>query len=419
MTMTERTPAEQASAGEPRLLPGEPDPSYSAHRQRLGPLPTSGRELIEVVGSAGLRGRGGARFPTARKMAAVAAAADQRGPAVLIANGTEGEPLSGKDRALLVGNPHLVLDGMAAAAAAVGATRVVLAVEASRPDTVSAVRRALAERPGGPEVELALTPSCFVVGQETALVNWINAADARPVFGSRPFNRGVGGRPTLVDNVETLAHVGLIARFGSAWFRAVGPGDEPGSTLVTVTGGVGRPGVYEIPVDYPLVDLLAHVEADPAQALLIGGYFGAWISPQRAQWASLSTSGLAGVGAAPGAGVIVAVPTDACAWSEVVRVAGWYSAHSAGQCGPCQFGLADIARAASGVANGDDGAEAALRRWAQMVRGRGACHLPDGAATFVETALEALAPEVADHRRGQCRRRVAGYLPTPPPGAWR
>jgi NADH:ubiquinone oxidoreductase subunit F (NADH-binding) len=416
MTMTVRAPAKQANAGVDRLLPAQPDPSYAAHCQRLGPLPSTGRELIAVVDAAGLRGRGGARFPTARKMAAVA---DRRGPAVLIANGTEGEPLSGKDRALLAWNPHLVLDGMAAAAAAVGATRAVLAVERARPDTVAAVRRAMAERPGGPEVELALTPSRFVVGQETALVNWINTRDARPVFGSRPFERGVGGRPTLVDNVETLAHVGLIARFGPKWFRAVGPADEPGSTLVTVTGGVRRPGVYEIPVGYPLGDLLGHVEAEPAQAVLIGGYFGAWIGSEQAQGAHLSTGGLARFGAAPGAGVIVAVPIDACAWAEVARVAGWYSAHSAGQCGPCQFGLADIARAVSGVANGDDGAEAALRRWAQMVRGRGACHFPDGAATFVDTALDVLAAEVADHRRGLCRRRHAGYLPTPPPGAWR
>jgi NADH:ubiquinone oxidoreductase subunit F (NADH-binding) len=349
-------------------------------------------------------------------MMAVAAG---RGPAVLVANGTEGEPLSGKDRALLTGNPHLVLDGMVAAAAAIGATRMVLAVEGARPETMAAVRRALAERTTRPEVELCSTPSRYVAGQETALVRWIDGGEARPVFKGRPFEEGVAGRPTLVDNVETLAHIGLIARFGADWFRALGPDEEPGTTLVTVAGGVRRPGVYEIPVGYPLAQLLSHVAAEPAQAFLIGGYFGAWVPAGQADRVHLSSESLAQVGASPGAGVIVAVPVDACAWAEVAAVADWYSAHSAGQCGPCLFGLYDIARAVRGVGDGDPGAEAAARRWTQMVRGRGACHFPDGAATFVESALSALATEVADHGGGRCRRRRAGYLPTPPPGAWR
>jgi NADH:ubiquinone oxidoreductase subunit F (NADH-binding) len=349
-------------------------------------------------------------------MMAVAAG---RGPAVVVANGTEGEPLSGKDRALLIGNPHLVLDGMMAAAAAIGATRMVLAVEGARSETLAAVRRALAERTIEPAIELSSTPSRYVAGQETALVRWINGGEARPVFQARPFEHGVAGRPTLVDNVETLAHIGLIARFGADWFRAMGPEEEPGTTLVTVAGGVRRPGVYEIPVGYPLLELLDHAAAEPAQAFLIGGYFGAWVRADRAYGACLSSGGLALVGASPGAGVIVAVPTDACAWGEVATVADWYSAHSAGQCGPCLFGLADIARAVRGIADGQAGAEVAARRWTQMVRGRGACHFPDGAATFVESALDGLAAEVDDHRHGRCRRRCGGYLPTPPPGPWR
>jgi NADH:ubiquinone oxidoreductase subunit F (NADH-binding) len=308
---------------------------------------------------------------------------------------------------------------MVAAAAAIGATRMVLAVEGARPETMAAIRRALTERPTRPMVELCSTPSRYVAGQETALVRWIEGGEARPVFRGRPFEQGVAGRPTLVDNVETLAHIGLIARFGAAWFRALGPEDEPGTTLVTVAGGVRHPGVYEIPVGYPLVQLLSHVDAEPAQAFLIGGYFGAWVPAQLAAQVRLSSESLAQVGASPGAGVIVALPTDACAWAEVTSVAEWYSAHSAGQCGPCLFGLADIARAVRGVRDGDAGAEAAAHRWTEMVRGRGACHFPDGAATFVESAFDALATEVADHRGGICRRRCAGYLPAPPPGAWR
>jgi NADH:ubiquinone oxidoreductase subunit F (NADH-binding) len=346
----------------------------------------------------------------------MAAVMSRRRPAVLVANGTEGEPLSDKDRTLLTHNPHLVLDGMTAAAAAIGATRIILAIEAARVDTAAAVRRALAERRHHPDVELALTPSRYVAGQETALVRWIEDGEARPRFGGRPHERGVGGRPTLVDNVETLAHVGLIARFGAEWFRSLGQEDEPGSTLVTVAGGVRRPGVYEIPVGYPLGDLLRHAEAEPAQAVLVGGYYGAWIAADQAVAAPLSSSGLAPLGAAPGSGVIVAIPADACAWSEVTTVAGWYAAHSAGQCGPCRFGLADIARAILALAAGDPAAEAAARRWTEMVRGRGACRFPDGAAGFITSALDVLQAEVSDHARASCRRRPGGYLPAPPPG---
>ncbi len=399
--------------GLPRLLPASGDASLAAHSARVGRLPSSGPNLIREILASGLRGRGGARFPTGRKMAAVAS---RRGPAVLVANGTEGEPLSGKDRELLIGNPHLVLDGMVATAAAVGASRLILAIEEIRADTMSAVRRALSERSDGSAIEIVPTPSRYVVGQETALVRWIDAGDARPEFGRRPYERGVGGRPTLVDNVETLAHVGLIARFGADWFRALGTEDEPGSMLVTMAGGVRRPGVYEVPVGYPLANLLHHVETEPVQAVLVGGYYGAWIGADEVARGRLSSAGLAALGAAPGPGVIVAVPADACALAEVTSVAAWYAAHSAGQCGPCRFGLADIAGALRRLADGDPTGEAAARRWTGMVKGRGACRFPDGAAHFVESALDVLHIEVTDHLRGRCWRRHGGYLPTPVPG---
>jgi NADH:ubiquinone oxidoreductase subunit F (NADH-binding) len=418
MIITELAPAggsrqDAPAAGLPRLLPAGRVRSYTEHCQRVGVLPLSGPNLIGEITSSGLRGRSGARFPTGQKMAAVAG---RRGPAVVVANGTEGEPLSEKDRALMIANPHLVLDGMAAAAAAVGATRVILALEQARADTVAAMRGALAERPDAASVELVLTPSRYVVGQETALVRWINDLDPRPVFGGRPYERGVGSRPTLVDNVETLANVGLIARFGARWFRSLGPEEEPGSMLVTVSGGVRRPGVYEVPIGYPLSDLLGQVEAEPAQACLIGGYYGAWIGTDEAQAARLCSSSLAALGASPGSGVIVAVPADACALVEVAAVAEWYAAHSAGQCGPCVFGLADIAGALRSLVTGDPAAPAAARRWAELVRGRGACRFPDGAATFVASALDVLRSEIDDHVRGRCRRRHGGYLTAPPPG---
>jgi NADH:ubiquinone oxidoreductase subunit F (NADH-binding) len=244
----------------------------------------------------------------------MAVVAGRPGPRVVVANATEGEPLSAKDRTLLRANPHLVLDGMEAAAAAVGAARMILCVERDQTTVIRAVRLALAERPpDSPPIQLALTPDPYVTGQEKALVHWLNGGEARPTFATRPFERGVSGRPTLVDNVETLANVALIARFGSDWFRQVGSADEPGSMLVTLAGGVPHPGVHEVPIGYPLEDILSDAGTSPIRAVLIGGYFGTWVSGDRLAGLRLSTDGMAAAGARPGCGLIAVIPSGVCA----------------------------------------------------------------------------------------------------------
>lgn len=397
-------------AGLPRLLGGAADRSLD------GPLPRPGPELIDTVITAGLRGRGGAAFPTGVKMAAVAAGS---GPRVVVANGTEGEPLSHKDRFLLASHPDVVLDGIAAAAGAVGATRAILCIKRGQPALAAGLAQAQARRHDDLLVEVAETPDRYVAGQEAALVAWLNGGEARPTSGARPWKRGVAGRPTLVDNVETLAHVGLIARRGAEWFRRLGTSSEPGSALLTVSGGVDRPGVYEIPIGLPAADLLGTVGARSGGAVLVGGYFGRWVDLPRFGGATLSDAGLTAVGAQLGCGVISVVPRQSCALAEVATVADWYAAHSSGQCGPCLFGLADIASAVRGLLAGSPGAEAAARRWTAMVRGRGACALPDGAAMFVESALDTFPDELAAHRQGGCGRPHGRHLPAPPPGGWR
>jgi NADH:ubiquinone oxidoreductase subunit F (NADH-binding) len=416
MMILDRPDHTVAAGGLPRLLPVGGDPTLAAHVARLGPLPPAHRGLITAVAESGLRGRGGAAFPTGTKLAAVAAGT---GPRIVVANGTEGEPLSTKDRAVLSANPHLVLDGIASAVGAVGATRAVLCVKRGQPGLRTGLARALAERQDPVPVEVLETPDPYVAGQETALIHWMNGGDARPVFGPRPAQRGVDGHPTLVDNVETLAQIGLIARFGPDWFRRLGTPAEPGSALVTVSGAVDRPGVYEIPLGHPLPELLDQLGTGPCEALLLGGYFGRWMAPESIGSASLSDAGLATAGTRFGCGVIVVLPTDRCALAEVATVADWYAANSAGQCGACRFGLADIARAVGGLVAGHPDAEAAARRWTAMVRGRGACQFPDGAAGFVDSALDVLGPEIAAHQRGGCGRPAGHVLPAPAVGAWR
>ncbi|HWS44836.1 MAG TPA: NADH-ubiquinone oxidoreductase-F iron-sulfur binding region domain-containing protein [Acidimicrobiia bacterium] len=400
--------------GARRLLPDPPAARLVDHLARFGPLPVRGAELIGEVERAGLRGRGGAGFPTAVKMEAVRAngARFLKGrPPIVVANGTEGEPLSAKDKTLLVHAPHLVLDGAVAAANAIGADVVCVCVERRAAPVVRALQHAIDERnrsrADGIELKLGATPSRYVAGEETALIHWLNGGDAKPTFTPpRPFERGVVNRPTLVDNVETLAHVGLIARFGAQWYRSAGTAREPGTMLVTVNG-VERPGVYEVPLGTSLRHVLRNAGAHDVAGVLVGGYFGTWLTPQQAAMVSLTAEDLTTMHAALGCGALGVIGAGACPVAEIARITRWFANQSAGQCGPCTFGLPAIADALDHMARGadrDGRAEAAARRWLAMVEGRGACKLPDGAVRFVRSGLAVFADHVAEHRTtGRCR----------------
>src|SRR5579864_1359062 len=413
--------------GLPRLLLGvgaEPTAELPTHLRLHGDPPDLERlapsQLIELVDAAGLRGRGGAAFPVAVKLRAVAG---RRGRKMVLANGAEGEPASKKDRALLRELPHLVLDGVAFAAAAVGAEQALIAVPETDLDSLRAVQNAIEERrlarlPGEPELTVLATPKRYIVGQESALISLINTGFARPTFDSRPFERGVRQAPTLVQNVETLAHLALIARYGPRWFRQLGTDEDSGSALISLGGAVRSPGVYEIEQGTPLTDVLAIGGADRSlAAVLIGGYFGSWVSAADAPRLLLSRGELAPFGASLGAGVIVALPEHSCGVAETARVAAYLADESAGQCGPCVNGLNAIADTLAALAAGTApaGARHDVDRWCHELPRRGACAHPDGAARLIGSALRVFAAEFEAHaRRGPCQRcGAAPVLPTP------
>ena len=370
-------------------------PSLREHLEQHGPLPTldQGR-LLEQVDRSGLRGRGGAGFPTGRKLRTVSAGRRT----VVLANGCEGEPAADKDVALLSRHPHLVLDGIAVAARAVGAVETHIAVRAGSA-ALPAVRRALGERPQG--VVLHEVPDRYVASEETALVNFVNTGVALPTFGTRPFEQGIGRRPTLVNNVETLANLALIARHGTEWFRALGDPDEPGTLLLTVTHeGVRR--VLEVPTGTALGGL---VSLEHVRAILVGGYFGTWIPADQAQGLALTHRDLRAASGALGAGVVITLPPGVCGLAETARIAHYLAGQNAGQCGPCINGLPAIADALHRLAHGpwDDAMMPRLDRWLGIVAGRGACRHPDGAVQLVRSAFITFAPDVARHRtHGPC-----------------
>jgi NADH:ubiquinone oxidoreductase subunit F (NADH-binding) len=423
---TADTGAWDQPAALPRLLAGIPARGALGLREHLalhGQLPPAAgprrrggaQELIEQVEHAGLRGRGGGSFPTAAKLRAVAGArrSGLGGRPIVVVNAAEGEPASFKDRTLLQSLPHLVLDGAVLAARAVGAEEIVLCICESTSDAGASVAGALAERErleprGAARIRLVAVPDRYVAGQESALVNHLNGGPALPTLTPPlPFERGVRRRPTLVNNAETLAHVALIARHGPEWFRTIGTPAQPGSALVTLSGPFPYAGVYEIEHGSSLSALLeaAGGARRELRALLVGGYAGTWVDGPLLHGLALSDEHLAPYGASLGAGVVVALSVDACPVAELARVTRWLATQSAGQCGPCVFGLDALATTVEQVAQGAAAAHAERRlaELAALVRRRGACSHPDGASRLVTSALEVFAEELADHaRHGPC-----------------
>jgi NADH:ubiquinone oxidoreductase subunit F (NADH-binding) len=387
------------------------------HERCYGPLPVGGPRLIDVVDASGLTGRGGAGFPTGRKMRGVAA---RRGRKVVVANGSEGEPASSKDRLLLTRLPHLVLDGIVLAATATGADEAYLCVHEHEVSLLHSLREAVAERRDPVPVQVTGIPGQYVSSEQSAIVQYLNGGPGKPTLAPpRPDERGVRGLPTLVNNVETLAHLALIARHGDRWFRSAGLPAAPGSMLVTVSGAVGRPGVYEVELGTTLGDVVGFAggPTERLQALLVGGYFGAWLPAGVAWPVPMTHAGLKAAGGALGAGVVVALPESACVLAETARVARYLAAEGAGQCGPCVFGLPALADALSDLAfhGGRGRVLAQLAPLIKWVDGRGACRHPDGVAQLVRSALRMAARDASRHdQAGPCPGvRRAPLLPIP------
>jgi len=386
------------------------------HEAIHGRLPLRGRErrgarghpLVEELELSGLYGLGGASFPTAAKLRAVAA---ERARPVVVVNATEGEPLSAKDRLLATYLPHLVLDGTAAVAAALGAAEVVVAVDTGSAEVAAIVDRAIRERPEfgrrGLSAVTALVADGYLSGQDTALLSALGGGSGRPsTTPPYPAQRGLRGKPTFVSNAETLAQVALIARYGADWFRQLGTEHDPGSRLVTVSGAVARPGVIEMAGGTPLRALLhaAGGLTGSVQAVLLGGYGGVWVGAgagdlELGEWALRQRR------ATLGPGVVFVLGADSCPVAEVARATRWLADESAGQCGPCIHGVDAIASALEELCwDGDrSGGYGRLERWCRLVTGRGACALPDGAARFVLSALGVFREAFDDHaRHGRC-----------------
>ncbi len=396
----------------PRLLRVGPE-GFADYRHAGGYAPLADPDqLLAEVEASGLLGRGGAAFPMAVKLRTVRDNGAGADGTVVIANGEEGEPASIKDRWLLRNRPHVVLDGLRLAAGIIRADRAVVYVSDSA--ATESVERALAELPGdliGAPVELLTVAAGYVAGEETAAVHVVNGGPAKPTDKPpRPFEEGVAGKPTLISNVETLAHLAYLHQHGAESFRELGTDASPGTFLATITGGGRAPALYELPHGVAFADLLTvhGVSPEHVRGALMGGYF-AGLANRDIVGATLDHESVRALGSGLGCGAIGILTAD-CPVAVAASVLAYFDRENAGQCGSCFNGTAAMAAVATGLRDGVATEEDVdrLKRWSVVLRGRGACATLDGAANVAASLLARFPDEVQRHLENGCQTCLSG-----------
>jgi NADH-quinone oxidoreductase subunit F len=361
------------------------------------------QQVIDEVTSANLVGRGGAAFPTGRKWAAVASQPAQ--PHYLVCNADESEPGTFKDRVLMEGDPFAVVEAMAIEAFAVGASKAYLYIRGEYPLAEARIQGAIeATREAGLlgdlDIELRRGAGAYICGEETALFESIEGKRGEP-RNKPPFPVEVGlfGKPTAVNNVETLVNVlQIVGEDGGAEaYRAIGTDGSTGPKLFCVSGNVARPGVYEVEFGVTLGGLIAMAGGIPGgkalKSVLLGGAAGVFVGPEALD-TPLTFEATRAIGATLGSGVVLVFDETADLVGALTRIARFFRDESCGQCVPCRVGTVRqeelLARLASGAAtaHGKRDAELALlRELGQVMRDASICGLGQTASSAIESAL--------------------------------
>jgi NADH-quinone oxidoreductase subunit F len=389
--------------------------SQGGYRSLANALAAGPRAVIEEITASGLLGRGGAAFPTGRKWAAVADQPAQ--PHYVVCNADESEPGTFKDRILLEEDPFSIVEAMTIAGFAVGAARGFIYLRGEYPLAADRVANAIERaRTGGLlgtgilgsdvafDIELRRGAGAYIAGEETALFNSIEGKRAEP-RNKPPFPVAVGlfGKPTLVNNVETLANVNLIMADadGGRRFAQTGTSGSTGTKLFCVSGHVGRPGLYELPFGATLRELVtlaggvpnADGESldDAVRAVLLGGAAGVFVGPDALD-TPLTFEGTRAIGATLGSGVVMVFDQSADMIGTLRRIAAFFRDESCGQCVPCRVGTVRqeelLARLATNRPLKDPGYELELlREIGQAMRDASICGLGQTASSAIESAL--------------------------------
>ena len=380
-------------------------------RIALGAWPEA---VIEEVARSGLRGRGGAGFPTGEKWRAVRSVG--AGPRFAVCNAAEGEPATFKDRTLLRTNPYQVLEGLAIAAHAVGAERAFIGLkEAFLPET-EALGRALKEMQaadslGKIPIEIVLGPDLYLFGEETGLEEVIEERPPLPRT-VRPYIQGLfatppDDNPTLVNNVETLANVPHILREGPAWLRANGTDDSPGTMVFTVCGDVQREGVFELPLGSPMRSLVEEAAGGAPEGRTIKAIFpgasNTVIAPEELD-TPMDFDSLREVGSGLGAGGFAVFDDSACMVQAAYRYSRFLAVESCGQCPACKFGTGEATEALEALESGrgsDRDIELVLVRSRSSTDGQ-KCALPTGESLLMQSLVQVFDDEFRQHVGRPC-----------------
>lgn len=365
--------------------------------------------IVPTLEAAGLRGLGGAGFPTHRKWAAVAAQppyADGGGKWI-VCNGNEDEPGTFKDRFLLSRTPHQVIEGALIAAVAVRANNIALYVNPREDQSVVALRLSslawsahplldqVSEFVGSPvQLHVRESSGLYVGGEETAAVaNVMGGFPFPSLKPPYPAERGVNGAPTLLNNVETLAHVTHILSHGAAWYRDLGLGDAVGMKLYSLSGDVLRPGLHELPMGTSLRELVfgcggGMLAGKGFKAVFTGGPSNTLLTDRDLDIA-LDFDSLAARGSRLGTGAMIVVGEGTSILRKTAEYVAFFAANSCGQCPSCKIGTHQVSRLLERI---DAGAGRpadldALENFTRLLPGSGRCGLVDGAATVLASSL--------------------------------
>jgi NADH:ubiquinone oxidoreductase subunit F (NADH-binding)/NADH:ubiquinone oxidoreductase subunit E len=380
--------------------------AYSALEKARG----LGSDVVwQTVKDSGLRGRGGAYFPVGAKWETARATPAER--KFLLVNAEEGEPGIYKDRHLLEGDPHRVVEGILIAALGIGATNVVIFVNGEAKLSYERLLAALeaARTIGVVDVPIEVRQGAggYVLGEETALINAIHGQRAEPLARPPfPAVSGLRSSPTVINNVESLTNLPDIILNGAEWFRASGTASAPGTKLVSLAGAVNQPGLYEIPLGTPLasiVDDYGGGATRPLGALLVGGPSGS-ILPTSLMETPLDVQPLQAVGGILGAGGIVALPESQCPVAAVREMVAYNSRESCGKCTPCREGTVRQLKLFEDLQHGraSDDTLGSLEDLNDVLTFGSLCGLGQMAPNPVRALLRHFADDVAAHRGGHC-----------------
>jgi len=395
-----------------RLLPDSPLTSLDAYLAAGGgrglerALAMAPPAVVDEVDRSGLRGRGGAGFPTGRKWRANLELAAQfpRARVFVVANGAEGEPGTYKDRSLLANNPFAFVEGLLIARHALGPAATYVGIKAKFTGPLAVLTAALGDAaeagwPGAREVTVVPGPDEYLFGEETGLLEVIEGNLALPrVLG--PYQEGLfatdtAPNPTVVNNIETIANLPAILADGADAYRAVGTAASPGSMLFTVIGDVTSPGVYELPLGTPLRTLLVDIAGASDIKAVYSGASNAVITPDMLDDA-LDFERLRAEGTAIGSGGFIVYDSTRPILRVLTTLSGFLARESCGQCNACKLGTATITELLERLCRGqgDERTVETIWRRATTVTDGNRCYLPVGEQLMVGSTLTAFGAEI-------------------------